>query len=58
MNAKAPDPIFVLRGSHDPITSICFEDNLQFTNILATGNQAGLVALWNLEVRFHTYLCC
>lgn len=52
MSVKPPDPKFVLRGSQDPMASLCFlEEEFQKTSqLLATGSQNGMATLWNLEV--------
>ena len=47
-----PDPVYVLHGSNDPITSVDFIEaaNRQSTRQLVAGTQGGELLIWDLKV--------
>ena len=52
MSLKPPDPIFVLRGANDSISSVSFMQPYKElkTDQLIAGTQSGQSIIWNLKV--------
>lgn len=49
MARRAPDPVYMLRGSDSPITALNFVQSANHETVLASGNLNGQVQLWDLK---------
>ena len=50
MARPSPDPLFILRGSECPITSLKYIAREDGMSLLASGNQDGKISLWDLKI--------
>lgn len=55
MSKQPPEPLYVLRGTQQPISSLDFihpKQGNEALKYLASGTQEGLISVWDLKVSY------